>query len=353
MLIGLTYDLREDYLAMGYGEEETAEFDRVSTIEGIEQALWACGHQTDRIGHARSLVRRLAAGQRWDLVFNIAEGLRGIGREAQVPAILEVYGIPYTFSDPLVLSLTLHKGLTKRVLRDGGLPTPAFAEVHVPADLDNLDLPYPLFAKPLAEGTGKGIDGGSVLRDEAQLRLRCLDLLERFRQPVLVETYLPGREFTVGLVGTGPRARVLGTMEIILLPQAEGGAYTYTNKEYCEELVRYRLVRREDDPVVARAEDVSLAAWRLLGCRDAGRLDLRAGPDGQPQLMELNPLAGLHPEHSDLPMIATAMGVSFRDLIGGIVDSAAERIGMEAPLREEVLDEGPAGAQRRAAGSAS
>ena len=123
MKIGLTYDLRSDYLAAGYSEEETAEFDREDTIEAIENALSDLGHQPERIGHARRLVEALCQGHRWDLVFNIAEGMRGMGREAQVPAILDVYGIPYTFSDPLVMSLTLHKGMTKQILRDAGLPT--------------------------------------------------------------------------------------------------------------------------------------------------------------------------------------------------------------------------------------
>lgn len=333
MRIGLTYDLRDDYLAMGYGEEETAEFDRISTIEGIEGALQRLGHRTDRIGHVKALAARLVAGDRWDLVFNIAEGLAGIGREAQVPALLDAYGVPYTFSDPLVMALTLHKGMTKRVLRDGGVPTPAFVEVTTAADLDGIDLRYPLFAKPLAEGTGKGIDGGSVLRTPAELRARCLDLLDRFRQPVLVETYLPGREFTVGLTGTGRAARVVGTMEVVLLARAEAGAYTYTNKENCEELVEYRRVLAADDAVVARAERICLDAWALLGCRDGGRLDVRCNAEGRPELMEINPLAGLHPEHSDLPIIATGEGMAYDELIRRIVDSAAERV---APVQPPV-----------------
>jgi D-alanine-D-alanine ligase len=328
--IGLTYDLRDDYLAMGFGEEETAEFDRLSTIEALEGALRRLGHQTDRIGHVLALTKRLAAGDRWDLVFNIAEGMYGIGREAQVPALLDAHAIPYTFSDPLVLSLTLHKGLTKRVLRDGGLPTPDFREVHAPADIDAIDLPFPLFCKPLAEGTGKGIDGASVVRTPDQLRATCERLLATFRQPVLVETYLPGRELTTGITGTGAAARVVGTMEVILNDRAEQGAYTYTNKEQCEDRVEYRLVTAAD-PVVREAEAVSLAAWRLLGCRDGGRLDLRCDAAGHPQLMELNPLAGLHPEHSDLPIICNLIGLPFDELIGRIVDSAAARLAPTHP----------------------
>ena len=129
MKVGITYDLREEYLCEGFSLEETAEFDKPDTIDSIEEALQLLGHETERIGHVRSLVARLAGGSRWDLVFNIAEGLSGFGREAQVPAVLDAYGIPYTFSDPLVLSLTLHKGMTKRVVRDLGIPTPGFAVV--------------------------------------------------------------------------------------------------------------------------------------------------------------------------------------------------------------------------------
>ena len=347
MRIGLTYDLRDDYLAMGYDELETAEFDRVSTIEALEGALRRLGHQTDRIGHVKALAARLAAGDRWELVFNIAEGMYGIGREAQVPALLDAYAIPYTFSDPLVLSLTLHKGMTKRVLRDAGLPTPQFHEVAAPADIDKVDLPFPLFCKPLAEGTGKGIDGASVVRTPAELRSTCERLLATFRQPVLVETYLPGRELTTGIVGTGDAACVVGTMEVILGDKAEAGAYTYTNKELCDELVEYRLVNAED-PVVRAAEEISLAAWRLLGCRDGGRLDLRCDADGNPQLMELNPLAGLHPEHSDLPIICNMVGLPFDELIGRIVDSAATRIEPTHPKQKAVGHAGGHPAQPRA-----
>ncbi len=157
MRIGLTYDLRSEYLAMGYSEDETAEFDREETIEGLESALRRIGHDTDRIGHVKRLAERLVQGHRWDLVFNIAEGLHGIGREAQVPALLDAYGIPYTFSDPLVMSLTLHKGMTKRVIRDAGVPTCAFAVVEVPEDAAAVTFGAPYFVKPVAEGTGKGV----------------------------------------------------------------------------------------------------------------------------------------------------------------------------------------------------
>lgn len=324
--IGLTYDLRSEYLALGYSEEETAEFDREETIDGIESALRRLGHTTDRIGHVRRLVERLAAGHRWDLVFNIAEGLTGIGREAQVPALLDAYGIPYTFSDPLVMSLTLHKGLTKRVIRDAGIPTCAFVTVASPEEASGVGFAPPYFIKPVAEGTGKGVSAQSIVRRRADLPEACARLLQAYRQPVLVERFLPGREFTVGVTGTGDSAQVLGTMEVLLLPSAEPGVYSYHNKENFEQLVRYRRMRPEEDPLTAAVEDIALRAWRTLGCRDAGRLDLRCDAKGRPQFMEVNPLAGLHPEHSDLPIIASLVGVSFDRLVARIIASAAQRL---------------------------
>ena len=326
MNIGLTYDLRNDYLAEGYSPEETAEFDSPVTIEGIEGALQELGYRTQRIGNARRLVERLAQGDRWDLVFNIAEGLRGVAREAQVPAILDVYDIPYTFSDPLVLSLALHKGLTKAVVRQGGVATPDFALVERPADVDAIDLPFPLFAKPVAEGTSKGITGKSKIGDRKALKEVCVQLLEEFQQPVLIETFLPGREFTVGVTGTGDEAQVLGTIEILLLAEAEAEIYSYDNKENYTERVRYQLVRPADDPLVAEVESLTLSSWRALNCRDGGRVDVRCDAAGRPHFLEVNPLPGLNPQRSDLPILCSLLGIPFVDLIDRIVRSARRRI---------------------------
>ena len=272
MLIGITFDLRDQYLNLGFSEEETAEFDKESTIEAIENTLQELGHSTERIGNIWDLTDKLSRGNKWDLVFNIAEGLRGIGREAQVPAILDAYNIPYTFSDPLVLSLSLHKGMTKRILRDLGIPTPNFYEINSVQDIKNVDLVYPLFAKPIAEGTGKGIHADSKIKNETELTKVCLELLEKFKQPVLVEEFLPGREFTIGVIGTGEKARIVGAMEVILLKSAEQEIYSYANKENWEERVEYKLV---NDQTVKEAEDYVLAAWKGLGCRDGGRTGAR------------------------------------------------------------------------------
>ncbi len=323
MKIGLTYDLRSEYLKMGFSEEETAEFDQEGTIIAIESTLNDLNYQTERIGHIKQLVSRLNNGDRWDLVFNICEGMYGNGREAQVPALLDAYKIPYVFSSPLVLALTLDKALTKRVIRDAGLATPEFFIVNNPQDIEKIKLPFPLFAKPMAEGTGKGINGKSVINTKAELKEKCLSLLTEYNQAVLVETFMSGREFTTGIVGTGSEARAVGTMEIILNEYAEKNVYSYTNKEECDDLVEYKAATGREKKA---CEELALASYRLLGCEDGGRVDIRMDENGIPNFLEINPLAGIHPVHSDLPILSTLNGVSYIQLMEMIMNSAIKKI---------------------------
>ncbi len=332
MRIGVTYDLRSDYLAMGYGAEETAEFDSPITIDAICEALTSLGYEPVRIGHIRNLVARLAAGERWDGVFNICEGLKGLAREAQVPALLEAYDIPYVFSDPLTLSLSLDKAMAKRVVRSAGVPTADFALIETRGDLRKLDLPFPLFAKPVAEGSGKGVDERSMVSNRDELDQVVSDLFHRFHQPVLVETFLPGREFTVGITGTGADASVLGVSEIRPKPNFVGHGYGYANKETgWEDKVDIVLA---DGANARAAGKVALAAWRALRCRDGGRIDIRCDGAGRPHFIEVNPLAGLRPNYSDLCAIADMKGVSYRDLIGRIMVSFSKRHPQLKPMKQ-------------------
>jgi D-alanine-D-alanine ligase len=322
MRIGVTYDLRADYLAQGFGAEETAEFDSEITIAAICAALGELGYMPVRVGNVRQLASRLVAGEHFDAVFNICEGLKGVAREAQVPALLEAYDIPYVFSDPLTLALALDKGMTKRIVRDAGIPTPEFAVIEKVEDTGSLNLPFPLFAKPVSEGSGKGVSAASRIVDREALVRVVSDLLERFRQPVLIETYLPGREFTVGVTGTGDDAEILGVLEVALAEGADAHGYGYENKEHCDEKIRYTLV---DDAQARAVADVALAAWRTLRCRDGGRVDIRNDAQNRPSFVEVNPLAGLNPEHSDLVFIANFRGIPYRELIGLIMKSFLKR----------------------------
>lgn len=330
--VGITFDLRDVWMEAGYSETDTAEFDRRDTIDSISEALVKLGYDVDPIGNLHQLAERLVAGDRWDIVFNICEGMHGSGREAQVPALLDAWQIPYVFSDPLVCALTLHKGLTKDVVRAAGIATPDFVVVNEPGSIRHIKLPFPLFAKPVAEGTGKGVNGDSKIDNAADLQTVCRQLLKEYRQPVLIERFLPGREFTVGIVGTGRRASAVGTLEIGLLPGADADVYSYRNKEHCEELVEYRLLG--EPRLRGKIEALALRAWRTLGCRDAGRIDVRLDAAGVANFIEVNPLAGLHPEHSDLPIMATMVGLDYVGLIAGIMNSAKTRCRASArPVR--------------------
>jgi D-alanine-D-alanine ligase len=217
-------------------------------------------------------------------------------------------------------------------VRAAGIPTPDFAVVERLSDLDRVVNPtevgfhgpgaFPLFVKPVAEGSSKGVNRTSLVRDPDELAASCAELLERYQQPVLVEAFLPGREFTIGIVGTGSAAAALGVMEIHLHHEPDAGAYSRDNKLFYEHRVSYSLV---DDEKRDEAIDLALSAWRTLGCRDAGRVDLRCDAGGAVHFLEVNPLAGLHPVHSDLVILCRLLGVGYHDLIGRILSEAFAR----------------------------
>jgi D-alanine-D-alanine ligase len=322
MRIGVTYDLRSDYLALGYGEEETAEFDAEETIAAVCAALTGLGHTPIRIGGIRPLAKALVDGQRWDCVFNICEGLKGVSRESQVPALLEAFDIPYLFSDPLTLALALDKAMAKRVVRDAGVPTADFALIESEADIAKIALGFPLFLKPVAEGSGKGVGARSKVDNREELASVAADLLARFHQPVLVEEFLPGREFTIGITGTGAEARVLGASEIVPTEKYVGHGYGFENKEQWEDRLKVVPAR---DTVARAAGEVALAAWRVLRCRDGGRADVRLDRHGDPCFIEVNPLAGIRPGYSDLCFIADFEGLTYQQLIGKFLDAFLAR----------------------------
>ncbi len=324
MLVGMTYDLQQDYLDRGYGKDEVAELDSPVTVEAVRRALASQGHEVELVGGVMPLARALSDGRRWDMVFNFAEGMRGLAREAQVPALLDVWDIPYTFSGPEVLTLSLHKGWTNAVLRAHGVPTADFRIVNGVEEVDAIDLPFPLFVKPVAEGSSKGVSDKSLVKDRQALRDICAHVLKTYRQPALVETFLPGREFTVGILGSGPQCRVLGVMEVLSTARGDACAYTYANKQEWRERALYELA---DDDRAAQAAEVARAAWQAMGCLDAGRIDVRLDDQGQARFIEVNPLAGLNPESSDLPILCGKIGLGYDELIASIMDSAMARAG--------------------------
>lgn len=324
MRIGLTYDLRSWYLERGYTMDETAEFDKEETVAALESVLNRLGYDTERIGNVFELVENLASGKRWDMVFNIAEGLFGDGRESVVPALLDQYRIPYVFSGPVVMGISLNKYFARLVVSAAGVPVSPGIIASVPADVKNAaPLTYPLFVKPVAEGTGKGITARSKVKNNVDLEVLVNELLEQYKQPVLIEEYLPGREFTVGVTGSGADSKVTGGMEVIC---KDNMPYSVEVKEHYQGIVDYKLI---DDTYRDECNNVALAAWHALGAVDAGRVDLRADRTGRICFIEANPLAGLNPIHSDLPILSRMCGTDYDTLMKLIMESAKERYGLK------------------------
>ncbi len=320
MKVGLTYDLRSWYIDRGYSMDETAEFDKQETVDAIENSLRQMGHEPEPVGNTFQLIEALAAGKRWDIVFNIAEGLYGDGRESVVPAILDQYKIPYVFSGPVIMGLSLNKHLAKLVAASAGVPVSPGCLITEFKDLDKCNLNYPLFVKPVSEGTGKGITENSLVRSSEELSKMVKWILSEFHQPALVEEYLPGREFTVGLVGYGDEAVVIGGMEVIC---ANNLPYSVEVKENYQDYCKYKPL---DGDIIGECKDVALGAWKALDAVDAGRVDLKADRNGKICFIEANPLAGLNPIHSDLPILARMYGTEYQTLLEMIMESAIKRM---------------------------
>jgi D-alanine-D-alanine ligase len=319
MKIGLTYDLRSWYLDRGYSMEDTAEFDKQETVDAIDEALKRIGFETDQVGNCFQLIESLAAGKKWDLVFNIAEGLYGDGRESVVPAILDQYKIPYVFSGPVIMGISLNKYLTRLIVSAAGVPVSPGILISGKEDINKCKLEYPLFIKPVSEGTGKGITEKSLVNSPTQLEEMAEWILSRFNQPALVEEYLPGREFTVGVIGTGNEAVAIGGMEIECMDNLP---YSVEFKENYQQFCKYIPMAKEFSH---ECKTAALNVWKALGAVDAGRVDLKADRNGKMCFMEVNPLAGLHPVHSDLPILCRMIGTEYQSLIEMIMNAALKR----------------------------
>lgn len=323
MLIGLTYDLKQEYIEKGFLPELCAEFDSPDTINAIEKSLQELGHSTIRIGSLSSLVDFLSKGKKVDLVFNICEGLNARSRESQVPALLEGYNIPCTFSDSTTLAIALDKYLAKMVMAFNKVPTAPFGLISNEIDINKFDSwKFPLFLKPVYGGTGMGISSKSLVNSFEELKEEAINLLTQFNQPVLVEEYLEGREFTVGILGSGENAKAIGTLEIQVNKSSDFGIYSYSTKQNYKTNTYYKLAEQD---IAEKCNKIAVDAWKALGCKDCGRIDLKQGKDGNIYVLELNPLAGLHPIDSDLPILCGMVKMNYKELIKEIIGSAINR----------------------------
>lgn len=331
MRVGLAFDLRTDFESAAQGpEDRLEEYDSESTVNALAEALSALGHEPVRLGGGRKFLQAIQR-ERIDLVFNIAEGFGTRSREAHVPAVCEMLKIPFTHSDPLTLALSLDKAHAKRIVASYGVPTPRFAVIDGPPE--SCDLRFPVIGKPLFEGSSIGVRKRSKVHSNAELRELVTQLRADYSEPVLVEEFLSGPEFTVGILGSGSGAGVLGIMEIVprKVPVSEFVYSLEVKRNYAEE-VEYHVPPKRETRVLAAIGDVALKAYRALECKDIARVDIRLDAQGNPGFLEVNPLPGINPVTGDIVIIANRMGVNFHELIRRIVDGASARFGLPGRL---------------------
>jgi D-alanine-D-alanine ligase len=316
--VGLAFNMKR--IDSHGGDDREAEYDAPETIHAITAAIESHGHVVVPL-EATPDFPRILMGANVDVVFNIAEGMAGRSREAQVPSLCELLGVPYTGSDSATLSICLDKSLAKRLLVD--VDTPAF-QVLATGREKLRPLRYPVIVKPNHEGTSKGISSRSVCDDEGAVREVARNLIERYGQPALVEEYVFGRELTVGLLGER-RPRVLPPMEVVFLEKNERPVYDYACKQQWQDHVRYDCPAKLTREELRAVERTCRATFLALGCRDVARVDLRLTAEGRVYVIEVNPLPGLTPDYSDLCLIANGARIGYSTLIGDILSGSIRR----------------------------
>jgi D-alanine-D-alanine ligase len=343
MRIGITYNLKINrdsslnpvtHREPSLPDDTDEEFDHPETIEAIKQVLISHGHEVISLGGDLSIINKIRE-QAVDFVFNIAEGLTGRSREAHIPSILEMMDIPYTGSDPLALALALDKALTKRIALSLNIPTPQFWTMYDLNDLKQVPAQFPLFAKPLWQGSSKGIRRTSKVSTVPELEHEIRRLLNDYpNNPVLVEKYIPGREFTVGVIGSNS-PRILGIMEIAFADTSKQDfLYSLETKRNWKQEVVYHCPPALDDGLQGKIANAACLLFKALGLRDCARFDFRVDNNNSYYFLEVNPLPGLSPESGDLVILAQKTGMAYPELISRIIDSAFQRYNLPKPAKQ-------------------
>lgn len=337
--VGFTFNVKRVKPTMDASEDSEAEYDSPSTLQKIREAIASYGHDVVDLEATPELPQILASTP-VDIVFNIAEGFRGRNRESQVPALLELLDIPYTGSDPATLALALDKALAKKIVRQAGILTPNFQLFTTGKErLDKQFEKWPLMVKPVAEGSSKGVVAKSVVKDEGELREVVREMVSRYGQPALVEEFIGGREFTVGLLGER-RPRVMAPMEIVFTDKTDKAPiYKFEDKLEANDRIRYEAPAKLDPGQMERLKTAARGAFMALGCRDVARIDFRMDDKGRFCFIECNPLPGLTPGWSDLVLIAQGEGVDYRTLIGEIMAGAIRRYKEREATRRNSRDD--------------
>ncbi len=326
--IGLTYDLKTDYeLKENEPEDAHAEFDHPLVLDEIVQAIESLGYRVKRIGNVNNLIKQID-NLEVDIVFNIAEGLTGRNRESQVPVILETKDIPYVGADGLTLGLTLDKLLTKKILVSEGIPTPLYFEAKGLDYINNDHLKFPLIVKPRFEGSSKGISDKSYVRDYSELKRQVEFILKTYHQPALIEEFISGYEFTVAIVGNDP-PDVFAPIQTKIDGRLKPDELFYTFDRISSDSIEYIFPAQIDLDLQKEIMELALKVYRLVDCRDFGRVDFRVDERGQPYVLEINPLPSLSTEDVFMT-ISKKIGVTYTEMIGKILESALKRYQLKA-----------------------
>jgi D-alanine-D-alanine ligase len=328
MKIGLAYDLKDAVISAPSGPEDALEeYDSPETLDAIATVLEELGHSIVKLGGGKEFITGIIQNN-VDFVFNISEGLGNHkSREAQIPSILEMLNIPYSGSDPQCLAICLDKPLTKILVTVAGVRTPKWQLITDHSQLKEIkcdDLPLPAFVKPAYEGSSKGIRIGSRAETVVRIAEVAAELLERYEQPVMVEQFIAGDEVTVGMVGNYP-PDVLGIMRVLPRQGNTDFIYSLEVKREWEQLVDYECPAQLETDIMKEIKNSSLKVFKALGCRDFARLDFKLSSEGIPYFLEINPLAGLNPKSSDLPIMANKLGWTYQALISAIFNAALQR----------------------------
>jgi len=328
MKIGLAYDLKDAVISTSSGPEDALEeYDSPETVEALTAVIESLGHTVIKLGGGKEFVDNILQNDA-NFVFNICEGLGNYkSREAQVPSILEMLGVPYSGSDPQCLAICLDKPLTKTLVVAAGVRTPRWRLIIDHNQLHDItadEFPLPAFVKPAYEGSSKGIRLGSRAETVAQIIDTAAGLLVHYQQPVMIEEFIGGDEVTVGILGNAPPA-VLGIMRILPKQGKTHLIYSLEVKREWEQLVDYECPAQLSTETLQEITDLSLKVFKALGCRDFARLDFKLDSQGTPYFLEINPLAGLNPKSGDMPIMAHKLGLTYKALISTIFNAALQR----------------------------
>jgi len=326
--VGFTYDSKSEYLKLDPDSgDKYAEFDTDDTLSDIETALKTSGNEIIKIGNVKNLIKRINNGERWDIVFNICEGLKGRNRESQVPVILELYDIPYVGSDGLTLGITLDKVIAKKIVGYHGIKTAKFVDIKSIQELENninkIKSLLPVILKPSCEGTSKGVSEKSLCYNIDEVKKYVLELLNKYSQPILVEQFIKGYEFTVAIIGNTP-PEVLPPVQILINGKEDLGDDFYTYQRIGSKQIKYVCSDNIDSVLKNKIIKLSLDSYIILGCRDFGRIDLRVDYNLEPYFLECNPLPNLGRDEI-FAVAAKKANISYKNIICNILEAGLKR----------------------------